>query len=253
MTNYLISGTGKMGQEVIRMIGESKDSMVICAFDKEAKQGFHFPTYNKIQDVKETPDVIVDFSKPEATFKILEYAKTTGTPIVIATTGFTEKELEYIKECSKDVAIFRSYNMSYKIALLKNMLQRYARFLDKDSDVEIIDYHHNRKIDSPSGTSIVLADAINEACDNEFVYNFDRMNTRKPRDKKEIGFASVRAGNIVGKHTVLFEGELESFEITHSSYSGSVFAKGALRAAEFIVNKKSGLYSMDDIFKDMEW
>jgi len=176
----------------------------------------------------------------------LEYAKKNKIPTVIATTGFNKEQLEEIEKISKEIPIFRSSNMSLEINLMASLVQKVAEVL-KESDIEIIETHHNRKIDSPSGTAIILADAINKVFEGEKEYNFDRMSKREKRDKKEIGFSSIRGGNIVGEHTVQFFGENETLEITHKSYSRQVFAEGALKAARFVVTQKVGLYDMKDL------
>ena len=178
--------------------------------------------------------------------KILDYAKQKRIPIVIATTGFSDTQLLEIKNLSNTLPIFRSSNMSLDINLMAKLVQKIAEVL-KDSDIEIIETHHNRKVDSPSGTAILLADAINQVFNNEKVYDFDRMQKREKRSKNEIGFSSVRGGNIVGEHTVKFFSENETLEITHTSYSRQVFAEGALKAARFIVTKEYGLYDMNDL------
>lgn len=245
--NILLNGAnGRMGKEVITAVNNQENNFkIVCGYDKdEANLGF--PVYNNIEKIHENLDVIIDFSVPAATFEILKYAKKNGIPIVIATTGFSKEELEKIEEYSKEIPIFRSSNMSLDINLMANIIQKVAQVLT-DSDIEIIETHHNRKVDSPSGTAILLADAINEVLNEKKEYTFDRMQKREKRNKNEIGFSSIRGGNIVGEHTVAFFGESETLEITHKAYSRQVFAEGALKAAEYIVNKKSGLYNMKDI------
>lgn len=237
-----------MGNEIINAVEKQNDIKLVCGFDKEAKLDGKFPVYNKIEDIKEKVDVIIDFSVPVATFKILKYAKKNNIPTVIATTGFDEEQLNEIKELSKQIPIFKSSNMSLEINLMASLVQKIAEVL-KESDIEIIETHHNKKIDSPSGTAILLADAINKVFEGEKEYNFERMNKREKRDKKEIGFSAIRGGNIVGEHTVQFFSENETLEITHKSYSRQVFAEGALKAAKFIVNAKAGLYDMKDLVK----
>ena len=208
-----------------------------------------FPIYSKIEDVKEKIDVIIDFSVPKATFKVLEYAEKEKTPIVIATTGFSNDELEKIEELSKEIPIFRSANMSLDINLMAEIVKKVAKVL-QDTDIEIIETHHNRKIDSPSGTAILLADAINEVLENKKEYDFNRMQKREPRNKNEIGFSSIRGGNIVGEHTVAFFGENETLEIKHTSYSRQVFVEGAIKSAKFIITKENGLYDMNDLINE---
>lgn len=237
-----------MGNEVINAAIKQEDLKIVCGFDRECSDNGLFPIYNKIENIEKDVDVIIDFSVPVATLEILKYAKKNKKPIVIATTGFNKEQLEEIESASKDIAIFKSSNMSLEINLMAGLVQKVAEVLN-ESDIEIIETHHNKKIDSPSGTAILLADAINKVFDGEKKYNFDRMSKREKRDKKEIGFSSIRGGNIVGEHTVQFFGENETLEITHKSYSRQVFAEGALKAARFIAKQDLGLYDMKDLVK----
>ena len=236
--NILINGaSGKMGGEVAKAIEGQADCKVVCGVDCVDNKTTKFPIYTNINDIKEKVDVIIDFSIPVATFEILKYAKKTKTPIVIATTGFTQEQLEEIEKASKEIPIFRSANMSLDINLMANIISQIAKILT-DADIEIVETHHNRKIDSPSGTAILLADAINDVLENKKTYNFERMQKREPRSKNEIGFSSIRGGNIVGEHSVKFFGENETLEITHTAYSRQVFAEGAIKAAKYLVNQK---------------
>ena len=237
-----------MGKEIIEAAKKQEDVKIVCGFDLNENIENGFPVYNNLEKIKEKVDIIIDFSVPVATFEILKYAKKNKVPVVIATTGFSKEQLEQIEELSKEIPIFRSANMSLEINLMADILQKIAEVL-KESDIEIIETHHNKKVDSPSGTAILLADAINRVFNGEKNYNFDRMQKREKRDKKEIGFSSVRGGNIVGEHTVQFFGENETLEITHKSYSRQVFAEGALKAAKFLVKQKAGFYNMEDLVK----
>lgn len=247
MIKVLINGcNGKMGQEVLNAINNNENFEVLNGVDIKENPKYNFPVYTNTDEIKEKPDVIIDFSVPVATMKILEYAKGNNVPIVIATTGLSEEEKQKIKEYSKTIPIFQSANMSYDINLMKKVVAEVAKNLNQ-TDIEIVETHHNRKIDSPSGTALLLADSINNALDNKMEYNFNRFQNREKRKKNEIGFSSIRGGNIVGEHTVIFFGENESFEITHKAYSRGVFAEGALKGAEYIVGKENGYYSMDDI------
>ena len=247
MIKVLINGcNGKMGQEVLNAIKNNEKFEVINGVDIKENPNYNFPVYTSTEEIKEKPDVIIDFSVPVATMKILEYAKEKKVPIVIATTGLSDEEKQKIKEYSKTIPIFQSANMSYDINLMKKIVAEVAKNLNQ-TDIEIVETHHNRKIDSPSGTALLLADSINNALDNKMEYNFNRFQNRGKRKKNEIGFSSIRGGNIVGEHTVIFFGENESFEITHKAYSRGVFAEGALKGAEYIVGKENGYYSMDDI------
>ena len=247
MIKVLINGcNGKMGQEVLNAINNNEKFEVLNGVDIKENPEYNFPVYTSTDEIKEKPDVIIDFSVPVATMKILEYAKENKVPIVIATTGLSDDEKQKIKEYSKTIPIFQSANMSYDINLMKKVVAEVAKNLNQ-TDIEIVETHHNRKIDSPSGTALLLADSINNALDNKMEYNFNRFQNREKRKKNEIGFSSIRGGNIVGEHTVIFFGENESFEITHKAYSRGVFAEGALKGAEYIVGKENGYYSMDDI------
>ena len=245
--NILINGaSGKMGGEVAKAIEGQADCKVVCGVDCVNNKTTKFPIYTNINDIKEKVDVIIDFSIPVATFEILKYAKKTKTPIVIETTGFTQEQLEEIEKASKEIPIFRSANMSLDINLMANIISQIAKILT-DADIEIVETHHNRKIDSPSGTAILLADAINDVLENKRTYNFERMQKREPRSKNEIGFSSIRGGNIVGEHSVKFFGENETLEITHTAYSRQVFAEGAIKAAKYLVNQKPELYNMKNL------
>ena len=247
MINILINGfNGRMGQEVFKAINISPEFNVCCCVDKNTITDLDIPVYSNYLNIREKPDVIIDFSVPESSFSALKYAKNNYIPIVIATTGFSLSELNLIKIFSKYIPIFQSSNMSFEINLLANIVSNLATKLE-NSNIEIVDVHHKNKIDSPSGTALFLADKINSAFDNKMSYSFDRHSVRKPRVVNEIGIHSIRGGTEIGKHTVMFLGEDESFEITHIANSRSVFAKGSLKAAKFLVNQKVGFYTMDDL------
>lgn len=237
-----------MGKQIIEAVKKQKNIQIVCGFDLNEDKENEFPIYNNLKDIKEKIDVIIDFSIPVATFKILEYAKKNRIPTVIATTGFDDEQVKEIEKISKEIPIFKSANMSLEINLMASIVQKIANVL-RESDIEIIETHHNQKIDSPSGTAILLADAINKVLDEKKEYNFNRMQKRGKRSKNEIGFSSIRGGNIVGEHTVQFFGENETLEITHRSYSRQVFAEGALKAANFLVKQPNGLYNMENLVK----
>lgn len=247
MIEVVINGcNGKMGQIVSELVDKNENMVLKAGVDKENTGYLTYPVYVNPNDIPEKPDVIIDFSVPEATLKILEYAKINNIAIVIATTGFTKEQEEKIKEYSNYIPIFKSANMSFNITMLQHILREIAPKL-KDTDIEIIETHHNRKIDSPSGTAQMLADTINDALGGEYKYEYDRHSKHEKRGKKEIGLVSVRGGNIVGEHTVKFFGESETFEITHTAHSRSLFAEGAIKAAEFIAKKPKGMYNMEDL------
>ena len=200
------------------------------------------------EDVSGEYDCIIDFSHPAVLQSELEYAKKSGRPLVLCTTGFSKEQLEEIEKASKETAIFFSANMSLGVNLMVSLCQKAAEILGDSFDIEIIEKHHNQKIDAPSGTALKLADAINEACGNKYVYTYERQSVRAKRDKKEIGIHAVRGGNIVGEHEVLFAGHDECFSLKHSATSKEVFAVGAVNAAVFMSGKKSGMFSMKDMF-----
>ena len=247
MIEVMINGcNGKMGRVVSELVEKNENMIVKCGVDMADNGDTNFPVYTDLSHISEKPDVIIDFSIPVATFKVLEYAKTNSIPIVIATTGFSKDEEEKIKEYSKYIPIFKSANMSFSINLFQHLLKEIAPKL-ADTDIEIVETHHNRKIDAPSGTAQMLADTINNAIGGDRVCEYDRHSKHEKRNPKEIGMSSIRGGNIVGEHSVMFFGDSETFEIKHTSYSRNVFAEGAIKAASFIVGKENGFYNMDDL------
>ena len=246
MIKILINGcNGKMGQVVSELAKKDEEIEIVGGFDISKRED-EYPVFTKLDEINVRPDVIVDFSIPIATFNILEFALKTNTPVVIATTGFSDEENKRIEEYSKKIAIFKSANMSFDVTMMKNLLKQIAPKLE-GTDIEITEVHHNRKIDSPSGTAQMFADSINEALDNKYHCEYNRHEKHEKRDKYEIGMNSIRGGNIVGEHIVQFFGEFETFEIRHTSYSRNVFAEGALKAVKYIYGKQQGLYNMDDI------
>lgn len=245
----LVNGcNGRMGHEVTEALKFHENLEIVCGVDREDIGDNFFPVFTNVDKIDIIPDVIIDFSIPVSTFKILEFAKKNNIPTVIATTGFTDKEMEKIEKISKEIPIFKSANMSYEVNFMAKLVAECAKKLT-GSDIEIVETHHNNKIDSPSGTALMLADSINEALDNEMEYEYNRHSKREKRNKKEIGIHSIRGGTECGKHTVIFFGDNESFEISHNVTSRSIFAKGAIKAAEFIVYKEPGkVYNMNDMF-----
>lgn len=246
MIKVLVNGiNGRMGQEICKIATNSQD-FEICAGVDKIDVTSSIPVYNNINLIHETPDVIIDFSLPEATMNILEYAKNNNKPIVIATTGLNKEQLAKIQEYSKYIPIFHSSNMSYEVNIMSNIVAKLATKLH-DSDIEIIETHHRNKVDSPSGTALMLANSINDALEEKMNYQYDRHSFKQKRPNNEIGIHSIRGGTEVGKHTVLFLGENESFEITHTVNSRSIFAKGSLEAAKFLINQSAGLYNMQNL------
>lgn len=243
----LINGcNGKMGQEVAKKARILEGIEIFGGYDKKDSGDNFFPVYTNLDYIKEMPDVIVDFSVPVATFNMLEFARKNKVPMVIATTGFTDEELSKIKKYGEEIPIFQSYNMDYSVSVMRKVVAEVAQKLE-GTDIEIVETHHRRKIDSPSGTALMLADSINEALDNKMKYEYNRHSKREKRSDNEIGIHSIRGGTEAGKHTVIFFGEDESFEVTVNVTSRAVFAEGSLRAAKFLVNKDNGIYNMNDL------
>lgn len=247
MINVLVNGcNGKMGQIVCDLVNKKDNMCVKCGVDKNISANGLFSIYSNFDEITEKIDIIIDFSIPIATLNALKYAKTNNIPVVIATTGFSDEENKKIEEYSKFIPIFKSANMSFDINMMVKLLEWITPLL-KDTDIEIVETHHNRKIDSPSGTAQMLANTINKALKNTHYFEYNRHSKREKRNKNEIGISSIRGGNIVGEHSVQFFGEFETLEIKHTSYSRNVFAEGAIKATEFLFNKPAGLYSMKDI------
>ena len=210
----------------------------------------HYPVYHSIEEFEGRADVMIDFSHHSALPALLAYATRTGTPLVVATTGHTEEELSQMRAAAQQAPIFFSRNMSLGINLLISLCRRAAATLGEDFDIEIIEKHHNQKLDAPSGTALMIADALCED-GTEHPYVYDRHAERRKRARGEIGLHAVRGGTIVGEHEVLFAGKDECVTLSHSAASREVFATGALRAARFMVGKSAGLYNMDDVVNSL--
>ena len=247
MINVLVNGcNGKMGKEIIKQMDKYPDMLLSCGFDIKDNGLNTFPVYQKLEDIQSPVDVIIDFSVPSSTLNILKFAIQNKIPTVIATTGFSEEDKKHIKYVSNIIPNFQSANMSFTINLMSKIVSQIAPFL-ADTDIEIVETHHNQKKDAPSGTALLLADSINKSLKNNMKYVFNRHNSNRKRKNNEIGFSSIRGGNIVGNHTVYFFGSQETFEISHKTYSRSVFAEGALKAAKFLITQSTGLYNMDNL------
>ncbi|WAM30907.1 4-hydroxy-tetrahydrodipicolinate reductase [Caldicellulosiruptor naganoensis] len=252
MLRVLLNGcNGKMGQVVSKVAKTYEDVKIVAGVDLNTTRNFDYPVYSNPSQIQEEFDVIIDFSLPEATLAILEFAKATKKPVVIATTGFTSEQKEKIVESSKEIPIFWSANMSLGVNLVADLVQKAYKTLGSRFDIEIVEKHHNQKIDAPSGTALMLADAINEIANNAYEYIYDRHTRRKKRAQNEIGIFSVRGGTIVGEHSVIFAGPDEIIEIKHTALSKEIFANGAIKAAMFLVGKSAGIYNMKDLINFM--
>lgn len=274
MIHILLNGSsGNMGKTFCEYIEKSNDKCehssnfdILYAIDKSNSDLFN--------NIEIKPDVIIDFSTPQATFLALDYAVQNLIPIVIATTGFSQSEENKIKEFSEAIPIFKSSNMSQGIHIFSNLASKLAKKfnnINQNVDIEIIEKHHRNKIDAPSGTALMIADNINKICNNKYKYvfyrsyknsnvdNFEAQNIRNDfcndnnktrknqKSYNEIEFSSIRGGKLIGEHTIIFLGENETIELTHTAYSRSIYIEGALHAAEFIISKKNGLYDMQDL------
>lgn len=247
VTNIIITGcSGKMGASVINAASGRDDVNIAAGVDIAAPVNADFEYAKDFLALTAEADVIVDFSNPAVLSSMLEYAQAKKLPVVICTTGFSDEQLKMIDEASKNIPIFRSGNMSLGINLIIELAKKVSAVLVDGFDVEIIEQHHNLKLDAPSGTALMIADAVKEVkTDAEYVY--DRHSYRKKRDKREIGIHSVRGGNIVGEHEIIFAGQDEILKISHSARSKTVFAVGALNAAVFLKDKQPGMYNMSDL------
>lgn len=246
----LVGCNGKMGQAITRSCKYNEELSVVAGVDSFVNVDYTYPVYASIFDVKEAVDIIVDFSHPNAIDKIIEYAISTSLPLVIATTGHSDSQKELIEKASSSIPILLSANMSLGINLMIDLVKRVTKILNSSFDIEIIEKHHNQKIDAPSGTALAIADAVKSALPaNETKYVYDRHSSMQKRTRDEIGIHSIRGGTIAGEHTILFAGNDEIIEIKHTAISKSLFAEGALKAAAFLYNKAPGYYKMQDIFQ----
>ena len=250
MTRIILTGAcGKMGR-VIQNVVENRDNCeIVAGVDKFCDSSAPFPVYQQLSEVKEEADVIIDFSNPSLLDELLEYAINKNTALVIATTGYDECQKKKISDASKKCAVFFTYNMSIGINLLANLAKKAVSVLGNDFDIEIIEQHHNQKIDAPSGTALMLADAISEELESPVKYEYDRHSKREKRTKDEIGIHSIRGGTIVGEHSILFAGRDENITLSHSARSKEVFAVGAVNAALFMKGKAPGMYDMGELVK----
>lgn len=253
MIKLILSGCGgRMGRTILRLCEEDPNLLVVAGIDPMASQDdFPFPVFSTPSDCAVAADVLVDFSSPAALNGLLALSKVASLPLVLASTGYDNAQLQAIQTAAQSAAIFRSANLSLGVNLLLELTRRAAQVLGDDFDIEIVERHHNKKLDAPSGTALMLADAIAQTrAESEYVY--DRHSVRRERQPEEIGIHSVRGGTIVGEHEVIFAGPDEVIRISHSAYSRDVFATGAVRAALFAADAAPGLYSMTDMLNQGE-
>lgn len=249
MIRVIIVGcNGKMGKVLDEVISAELTMEIIAGVDMEDKGFYSYPVFPSVADCPMDADVVIDFSVSKITDKVLDDCVAKKIPLVLCTTGLSDMQMAHIDVASKDIPIVQSYNMSLGINTLIKLLQTAAPILaEAGFDIEIIEKHHNQKVDAPSGTAILLADRINDAMEQQYYYKYDRTLQRQKRDKKEIGISAVRGGTIVGEHEVIFAGTDEVVSLTHEAHSKAVFAKGAVQAVRFLIQQNPGRYTMSDV------
>ncbi len=241
---------GKMGQVITNLVAADEEACIVAGIDARDDGHNEYPVFTDIDSCDVEADAVIDFSVAPAVDKLLEYCEKKNLPCVLCTTGLTEEQLAKVKQTSEKVAVLKSANMSLGINLLLKLLKEASGVLAQAGfDIEIVEKHHNLKVDAPSGTALALADSINEEFDGAYEYVYDRSQVRKKRTQKEIGISAVRGGTIVGDHDVIFAGADEVVTFSHTAYSKAVFAKGAIQAAKFITGKAAGMYDMSHVIE----
>ncbi len=255
MINVVMHGcNGKMGQVISEIISRDDSLNMLAGVDKYDDGHNPYPVFSDVHDIPDGADVIIDFSGVSAIDGLLDYCGEKKVPVVLCTTGLSEGQLEKMKETSLKTAVLKSANMSLGINLLMRILKDYAPILaDNGFDIEVVEKHHNLKVDAPSGTALALADSVNSAFNenDRYEYVFDRSSRREKRPVKEIGISAVRGGTIVGDHDVIFAGQDEVVTFSHTAYSKALFGRGAVSAAKFLAGKGAGLYDMSDVINEL--
>ncbi len=249
MVRMIMHGcNGAMGQVITGIVSKMEDIAIVAGIDMADNKQNEYPVFTSLEDCNVAADVIVDFASVKAVDHLLDYCAGRQLPVVVCTTGLSKEQIEKVGEAAKSTAVLRSANMSLGVNLLLKLVAEAAKTLAAAGfDMEIVEKHHNQKVDAPSGTALALADSLNEAMNGEYHYQYDRSGKREKRDKKEIGIQSVRGGSIVGEHDVIFAGQDEVVTFSHTAYSKAIFAKGAIEAAKFLAGKPAGLYDMSDV------
>ena len=249
MTKVILNGcNGKMGQCITAICKEDAEVSIVAGIDVYKEVENDYPVFSTIRECDVEADVIIDFSSAAAVDELLSFCEEKEMPVVLCTTGLSEAQLERISKVSQSTAVLKSANMSLGVNTLIELVRKAALvFAPAGFDMEIVEKHHNQKVDAPSGTALALADSMNDALENAYTYKYDRSQERVKRDKHEIGISAVRGGSIVGEHEVIFAGQDEVIEFKHTAYSKAVFAKGAVEAAKFLKGKPAGFYDMTDV------
>lgn len=249
MVRIIMNGcNGHMGQVISDLVSKDENAEIVAGVDLQDTGRYSYPVFTELGACDVKADVMIDFSSAKATDAVLEYCGSRELPLVLCTTGLSQEQLQKVEETAEKTAVLRSANMSLGINTLLKLLQDAAKVLAAAGfDMEIVERHHNLKVDAPSGTALALADSLNEAMDHQYHYVYDRSQKREQRDSKEIGLSAVRGGTIVGEHEVIFAGPDEVIEFKHTAYSKTVFAKGAVEAAKFLKGKAAGMYNMSHV------
>lgn len=249
MINVIMLGcNGMMGRMISDLMKDDSQAKIVAGIDFIAEQHYDYPVFTSLEECTVKADVIIDFSSVNGVEERLDYCIREQIPIVLCTTGLSEEQIAKVEEASKKVAVLKSANMSLGINTLLNLLQKAAKvFAPAGFDMEIVERHHNKKVDAPSGTALALADSLRDALDGDYEYIYDRSQEKKKREKNEIGISAVRGGTIVGEHEVIFAGTDEVIEFKHTAYSKAVFGKGAIQAAKYLAGKPAGYYDMSHV------
>ncbi len=249
MTDIILSGcNGHMGQTVCAVASGLDDVRIVAGIDVNTDNKNGFPVFSSMKECDVKADTVIDFSSPAVLDDILSFGREKGVSLVLCTTGYSKEQIEKINDASKDIAILRSANMSIGINILAKILKETAeKFIGSGYDCEIVEKHHRLKKDAPSGTALLLADAVNAGLKEDLDYVYDRSKRNEARPDAEIGISAIRGGTIPGDHDVIFAGTDEVITFSHKAYSKAVFAKGAVKAAQFLKDRSAGLYSMSDV------
>ena len=251
MVKLIMHGcNGRMGQVITQLADADENVRIVAGIDAYNKVLNDYPVYKTVAECDVEADAVIDFSNAGAVDQLLDDCAAKKLPVVLCTTGLSEEQIAKIEKTSEVTAVLKSANMSLGVNMLLKLLKEVTKILAPAGfDIEIVERHHNQKVDAPSGTALAMADSMNEVLNNEYTYNFDRSKERQKREKKEIGMAAVRGGTIVGEHEVIFAGADEVIEFKHAAHSKMVFAKGALEAAKFLAGKPAGFYDMSDVIQ----
>lgn len=249
MVKIMMHGcNGVMGQVISKIVEETEGAVMACGVDRVDDGHNDYPVFTDINACDVEVDAIIDFSAAPAVDGLLDFAVERQIPVVLCTTGLSDEQLERVHEASKKTAVLRSANMSLGVNTLFKVLKSMTKLLaDAGFDIDIVEKHHRRKLDAPSGTAIALAEAVNEPLNNEYEFVYDRSQRREQRPKKEIGISAVRGGTIVGEHEIIFAGQDEVIELKHTAYSRAIFGKGAVSAVLYLAGKEAGMYDMSDV------